>query len=112
MVFAVVALGIGAVIAGLAALVVRRRPYAMTALLTAIATPLLGLVSTIVSLIGAFRALGALPAERKSAYLSQRIAEAMDSTWLGLVIGLPALVVAIAAFIVISREEPSRRTGK
>lgn len=60
------------------------------ATLASLAT-LAGLLGTVFGLIGAFRAVSSAPAAEKAAILTGAIAEAMNCTAFGLVVGIPAL---------------------
>lgn len=80
----------------------------MMALFGSLATVILGVAATIGSLIQAFKEIGGLPAQQKSPRLSEQIAEAMNSTWWGVALGMPALVVALISFVVMARSRPPR----
>jgi hypothetical protein len=80
----------------------------IAALFGSLATVSLGVAATIGSLVQAFKELGGLPAEQKAPRLSELIAEAMNSTWWGLALGQPALLVALISFVVMARSRPPR----
>ena len=54
---------------------------------------LLGLLGTVVGLIGAFAALGEADPTEKADLLSQGISEAMNCTAFGLMVAIPALIL-------------------
>lgn len=57
---------------------------------------LLGLLGTVFGLIGAFRAVSSAPAAEKAAILTGAIAEAMNCTAFGLLVGIPSLFIHVA----------------
>lgn len=60
-----------------------------------IGAPLLGLLSTVVALIVAFRGVSKEAPEQKARVLAEGISEAMNATAFGLLISIVALVPAI-----------------
>lgn len=94
---ALAALAVLAVGTGVTSLVTRTRQLAQVSLVASLLVPALGLAFTVVQLIQGFRALGAIDAASKSSFLSQRIAEAMNSTALGTAGVVPCLIVSVIA---------------
>jgi hypothetical protein len=67
----------------------------MVALFGSLATVILGVAATI-----------GFPAEQKAPRLSEQLAEAMNLTWWGVALGMPALVLALVSFVVMARSRP------
>ncbi len=76
-----------------------------------VAFPVVGFFGTVVMLLHAFRSLSAVDASHKQATLSAGIAGAMSCTAAGLLLLVPAGLVATLALLSDGRRAPKKRPG-